>query len=235
MKKFTNDFKDILVYTFTSGATILLFLFLLVLSDFNFWFSLLGSILIGTVFYYQRGKKEMDPRKNSMKLKKLTPEKEAFYQSKGLSKEETQFFRETMNTAKYQIVKIEKNMNSTGKLKAIEHRNNVVRVSKALFKEITKDPQRLHVVDKFLYVHLPSLMELTDKYVEIDRHEAKSKSTYDILDQSAETIDEMSQMIVEDYVRFMSDDIEDMELEVELAKRTINKDNGNTNNLDEEL
>jgi len=234
MKKLTNDFKDILIYTFTSGATILLFLILLVLSDYNFWFALLGSVVIGTVFYYQKGNNDTGPRKNSAKLKKLTPEKEAFYHSKGLSKEETNFFRETMNTAKYQIVKIEKNLDSTGKLRAIEHRNNTVRVAKSLFKEITKDPQRLHVVDKFLYVHLPSLMELTDKYVEIDRHEAKSKSTYDILDKSAETIDEMCQLIVEDYVRFMSEDIEDMELEVELAKRTINKDNGTNNSIEEE-
>lgn len=237
MNKLKRDFKDILLYTFTSGATIILFLILLVLSDFHFWFALIGSLLVGTIFFYQKGNtdfRKQAKKKEPFQLKKLTPEKEAYYHSKGLSKEETSFFRETMNTAKNQILMIEKNLNSVSKLKAIEHRNNTVRVAKSLFKQITKDPQRLHEVDKFLYVHLPSLMELTEKYVEIDKHEAKSRSTYDILDESAGTIDEMCQLIVEDYVRFMSDDIEDMAVEVELAKRTINKANGNDQSLEEE-
>jgi hypothetical protein len=35
----------------------------------------------------------------------------------------------------------------------------------------------------------------------------------------------MCQQIAEDYVKFKSSDIEDMDLEVKLAKRTLNKDN----------
>ena len=47
-----------------------------------------------------------------------------------------------------------------------------------------------------------------------------------MLDRSSQTLDEMCQQIAVDYVEFKSDDIEDMEVEVELAKRSLDKDNG---------
>lgn len=218
-----SDLSNILVYILT--CITILFIFIILLSfQSDFFLSLVISVVIGAGLLYARNKKSQK-NKRSVSLKKVSPEKEAFYKSKGLSKEDIQLFRETMQNAKTQIIQIEKNMSNTGKLKAIEHRNNTTHLSKSLFKEIIKEPNRLHEVDQFLYVHLPSLADLTNKYVEIDNHEKKSRATYDILDKSAETIDEMCQQIAEDYVKFKSNDIEDLDLEVKLAKRTLDKDN----------
>lgn len=220
-----KEFSDILVYALTCITILFVFIILLAL-DINFLIALLLSVVIGWLLLRARGKEDRQQnRKNH--LKKVSSEKEEFYKTKGLSKEDIHYFRETMQKAKNQIIKIEKNMQVTGKLKAIEHRNNTAQLSKALFKEIIKHPNRLHEVDQFLYVHLPSLADLSEKYVEIDNHKAKSKATFDILEKSAETIDGMCRQIAEDYVKFKSSDIEDMDLEVELAKRTLNKDNGN--------
>lgn len=192
------------------------------------------SMVFAGYLFYQEKEQQSGRHVKKARLRKLSPEKESFYKSKGLNKEETIFFRETMQTAKIQITQIEKNMTLAGKLKAIEHRHNVVRIAKSLFKEITQAPNRLHEVDRFLYVHLPSLLDLTDKYVEIDRHEAKNKSTYDILESSTDTIDELCQLVIQDYVSFKSTDLNDMEIEVELAKRTIERDNGHTSSLDQD-
>jgi 5-bromo-4-chloroindolyl phosphate hydrolysis protein len=218
-----KETKDFLVYALT-GITILISFFILHAFTVNTMIALSLSIVFGIVLLYISGKKERDTKRKHQ-LKKVSPEKEEFYKSKGLSKEDIQYFRETMHKAKRQIIQIEKNMNQAGKLKAIEHRNNTAQLAKSLFKEIIKEPNRLHEVDQFLYVHLPSLADLTEKYVEIDNHEKKSKATFDILEKSAETIDGMCQQIAEDYVKFKSSDIEDMDLEVKLAKRTLNKDN----------
>lgn len=219
-----KELTDILVYILACLTILISFILLREWFLLDTFFALLLSIGLGVgLLYASRSKNETEKKKP--RLKKVSSEKEAFYQSKGLSKEDIQYFRETMHKAKKQIIQIEKNMNQTGKLKAIEHRNNTAQLSKALFKEIIREPNRLHEVDQFLYVHLPSLADLTTKYVEIDQHQKKSKATYDILGQSAETIDDMCQQIAEDYVNFKSSDIEDLDLEVQLAKRSLKKDN----------
>ncbi|GEK89874.1 5-bromo-4-chloroindolyl phosphate hydrolysis protein [Alkalibacterium putridalgicola] len=202
---------------------IIMFIFLLLVGfEVNILISFLLSIGIGVLLLNVLTKNSRGNTKE--KLPRLTKEKEEFYSSKGLSKEDIDYFRRTMFQAQQQIITIEQNMQRSGKLRAIEHRNNTVSLAKELFKNITQEPNRLHDVDKFLYVHLPSLADLSEKYVEIEGHKAKSKTTYDILEKSANTIDKMCELIAEDYVKFKADDIQDMSVEVELAKRTFNKD-----------
>ncbi|MGY3750182.1 5-bromo-4-chloroindolyl phosphate hydrolysis family protein [Vagococcus acidifermentans] len=155
----------------------------------------------------------------------LSPEKESHYVELGMTEQEITFFRETMASAKKQIKQLEKNMNSLSKLKAINLRNDTLKASKAMFKEMVKEPTKLHQADRFLYAHLPNIVELTDKYIEINDHEIKNKSTYEALNDSAEAIDAVSKLIVEDYNRFVSDDLEELEVEISIAKQNINRDN----------
>ncbi|SFH66426.1 5-bromo-4-chloroindolyl phosphate hydrolysis family protein [Pisciglobus halotolerans] len=232
MDKLLKNLKDIISYTFTSVTTILIFLILLFLFSFDFWVSLIISLGIGSFLFYKNEQKQTV--RKGQRLGKVSSEKEAFYKSKGLSKEETKFFRETMQTAKINILQLEKNMHASTKLTAIEKRNNTIHLAKELFKAIVSEPNRLHEVDKFLYVHLPSLRDLTSKYIEVDQHEVKQKSTFDVLNKSAQTIDEMCNQIAQDYVSFKSDEVEDMELEVELAKKMMTRDNGDSNEIQQE-
>ena len=174
------------------------------------------------------------PAERVKRLKKISPEKEQFYKSKGLTKEEINYFRETMQSAKLNILKLENSLNTSTKLKAIEKRNNTIHLAKMLFKDIALHPNRLHEVNKFLYVHLPSLTELTQKYLEVDQHEVKQKATYDILNESAETIDSMCDQIAKDYVAFKSDEVDDMELEIELAKKLMTQNNETSDEIQKE-
>lgn len=213
---------------------IIMFIFLLLVGfEINILIAFLLSVGLGVLMLNIFTKNANDSSKE--KLPKLSKEKEEFYTSKGLSKEDIDYFRRTMFQAQQQVVSIEKNMKKSGKLRAIEHRNNTVTLAKELFKNITLEPNRLHDVDKFLYVHLPSLADLSEKYVEIEGHKAKSKTTYDILEKSAQTIDRMSEQIAEDYVKFKEDDIQDMSVEVELAKRTLNNNETDSNGFNQSI
>lgn len=211
-----------LVYAITLFTTLFIFI-LLIGFDLNGFLALLLSIGAGVFMLKKYNSKSSFTKSGRQKLPRLSQEKESFYTSKGLSREDIQYFRKTMHKAKEQVMTIENNMSKSGKLRAIENRNNTIALSKALFKEITNEPNRLHEVDQFLYVHLPSLADLVDKYVEIENHKAKSKATYDILEKSAFTIDKMCGQIVEDYVSFKKDAIQDLDVEIELAKRTLDK------------
>lgn len=161
---------------------------------------------------------------NKPQVPKLTRQKENFYKSKGLSSEDITFFRETMSTAKSQILNIESGFAKSSKLQAIERRNNTVEIAKSLFNDIVKEPDRLHQVNQYLYVHLPSLNDLIQKHNAIDAHKAKSKATYDILSKSADTIDELSQEITNDYLAFKDSDLSSLDMTLDVTKRTMNQD-----------
>lgn len=157
-------------------------------------------------------------------LKPISDERRAYYHEHGLSDEDIQFFRETMNTAKEQIIKADQHFSASSKLKAIRNRTSVIQICQNLFKEIVKAPDRLSEADQFLYVHLPSLEKLTNKYCQISQHQKKARDTYTVLDQSVQTIEKICTAIIEDYLRFMEADVRKLSDEVELAHRQLDKD-----------
>lgn len=156
-------------------------------------------------------------------LPNLSSEKHQHYHNLGMSDQEINFFRETMNTTKKQIIKLENNMNSVPKLKAISLRNDTIKVAKAMFKELVKAPNKLHLADGFLYNHLPNLVELTAKYIEINQHDVKTRNSFEALDKSAKMIDKISQLLLADYEKFVSDDIEDLDVELTIAEQNISR------------
>jgi len=222
-KKTSNNLVMLLLALFT----VLVVVFLLGAFNVGRTPSVIIGILVGFGLYSRYVGKQKPTKKSKKDLQGVSKEREQFYLSRGLSEEDIQFFRETMNNAKGQILQIEENINQVGKLRAIANRNNTLNLIKVLFKDIVNEPERLHEVDQFLYVHLPSLAELTSKYVQINQHQAKSKQTFDVLEKSARTIDEMCQQISKDYVGFRSTDISGLADEVELAKKRLNREGSN--------
>lgn len=195
--------------------------------------SIIGIIGGATLYFRYLYTKKPIKKKKSSELQPVSDERKKLYESKGLSNEDIDFFRTTMNLAKEQILQLEENFQHTGKLRAIANRYDTLNLVKILFKDIVNEPDRLHEVDQFLYVHLPSLTELTNKYVQINQHQAKSKQTFDVLEKSAQTIENMCQQISEDYLLFRSKDIKDLTNEVELAKRRLEREG--TNIQDDEI
>ncbi|MCZ1527588.1 5-bromo-4-chloroindolyl phosphate hydrolysis protein, partial [Enterococcus faecium] len=141
-------------------ALVLLFLFVRN-NSFSF---VLGLLLIGVVLVLwglfgsrrKKGKQEEIPA--------LTDELETHYEKSGMTANEISFFRQTMNQTKNEINQLQMNMQQTAKLKAIDLRHDPVKAAKALFKELVKEPNRLHEASQFLYTHLPNLVDLTNKY-----------------------------------------------------------------------
>src|SRR5690625_3259238 len=107
MKRYIDDFKDIFLFSLSSFTVIGLFLLLLIL-DVDLLFALGISLFIGGYLFYKQNNTTNARGVGKQRLKRLSPEKESFYKSKGMSKDEIHFFRETMQTAKIQILKIEK-------------------------------------------------------------------------------------------------------------------------------
>lgn len=184
---------------------------------------LLGYFLIGLITLLLIFPKTSKKKKQN--IIPLTKEKKEDYLQLGMTEQEIIFFRETMNQTKNQIIQLQKNMSTSTKLKTINLRNDTLKVVQSLFKEIVKEPTKIHSANHFLYTHLPNLVDLTTKYIEIDSHEIKNKQTYEKLEESALIIDQISKLIKKDYEQFLSEEIEELDLEISVAKKSLKEDN----------
>lgn len=164
-------------------------------------------------------------KKQEEEMPAMSREKENYYEELGMSPSEIELFRDTMNNAKKQINRIQKNIGQSAKLKAVDLRHDTLKAAKALFKELVKEPTRLHDASHFIYTHLPNLADLTDKYIEINEHEIKNKETYAKLEESTQVIDQLATLIVQDYQKFVSDDLDDLDVEISIAKQSLKRDN----------
>ncbi|MFV0557325.1 MAG: 5-bromo-4-chloroindolyl phosphate hydrolysis family protein [Enterococcus sp.] len=180
----------------------------------------IGALL---VFWALKGKGKKPTDKQVVPT--LSKEKEAHYVESGMSASEITFFRDTMNQAKEQINLLQKNINNNAKLKTIDLRHDTLRAAKAMFKELVKDPQKLHAASHFLYTHLPNMVELTNTFIEINDHEIKSKETYEKIEESAQIIDQMAALISQDYQQFVADDLAELDVELSIAKQSLKRDN----------
>lgn len=193
------------------------------------WCSMVGNtswptifILIGVFFIFRGIVGQKTAR--AKKIPTLSKEREDHYLETGMSKREIDVFRETMSQTKEAIDQLQQNMTQNARLKAVDLRHNSVRAAKALFKELVKEPQKLAFASHFLYTHLPNLVDLTDKYLEISAHEIKSKETYDKMEESLLVIDQLAALIAKDYQNFVSDDFEELDVELSLAKQSIQRE-----------
>lgn len=182
-------------------------------------------LIVGTVFIIWGLFGSSKKKKRPAEIPDLSKELEAHYEESGMTPSEITFFRQTMNQTKTEISQLQQNMQQTAKLKSIDLRHDTVKAAKALFKELVKEPHRLHEASQFLYTHLPNLIDLTNKYIEINDHEIKNKQTYAKLEESAVIIDQLASLISQDYQKFVSDDLEDLDVELSIAKQSLKRDN----------
>lgn len=149
------------------------------------------------------------------------------YQLIGLSDDEVQLFRKTMQEAKSNIQHLEATTQASPQLKAIALKHRTINISQAYFKALVSEPKRLIEADSFLYKHLPNLVHLSQKYLEINQHEVKTTATYEVLEKSLKSINDLSSEIANDYTKFVADDIDDLKQQINAANQTIQKEPAN--------
>ena len=195
------------------------FMAFVIFGNFNSLLFILGVSLLVFAF---RSKGKAAPKES---LPSLTKKREEAYLANGMTPREIELFRETLNLTKQQIDRLQMNIQRNTKLKAIDLRHDTLRAAKGLFKELVKEPTRLHEASHFLYTHLPNMVDLTDKYIEINDHEVKSRETYEKMEESVQIIDQLASLITSDYQQFVSDDLDDLDVELSIAKQSLKRDN----------
>lgn len=198
-----------------------------------------AHVLLHLLKYFVQFVSNGQPNRQSSHKNVKADMRDHYYQA-GLDDGEIEYFREQMATAQQQILTLEKNMQATVKLKAIDQEHNTLATAKHYFKDIVQEPKRIASAGDFLYKLLPTMVDLTSKYNEINQHVAKNKQTYLILNRSAEVINNLAQEITEDYLAFHEATFQAFDDDIKYAEHIMGQDKDwdsifNQSNPDDEI
>lgn len=145
-----------------------------------------------------------------------------FIKSQGLTRREYKYIEGNLNEAKKKIDRLNKALFSVRQLSALKQNMEILRVSRKIYRITKKEPKRFYLGEKFYFYHLDSFVELAEKYSFLSSQPTKNHELTQSLKETRRTIDEMRYAIEKDLVMVLSDDIDHLQFELDVAKQNMN-------------
>ncbi|MEY9973681.1 5-bromo-4-chloroindolyl phosphate hydrolysis protein [Lysinibacillus sp. RC46] len=147
-------------------------------------------------------------------------QKKKFMQIAGITKEEYKHIDTQLTAANKNIQTLSQNYLRVRSVSAFKQLLEMTRISKNIVKVVKTDPRKFYNVEQFFYAHLPSAVELTDKYTMLSRQPVKDKEIQITLSKTRETLTDLNDTIQIDLKDALSNDIDHLQMEIEFANRS---------------
>lgn len=144
-----------------------------------------------------------------------------FLKKNGLTRKEYRYIRKNLEEAKKKIARLNKNLFSIRHFPSIKQRIELLRIIRKIYSMTKKEPKRFYQAERFYFSHLDSVLELTEKYAFISSQPKKNRELDEALYQTRETLSEISKAIEKDLYQVLSNDLEHLSFEIDVAKHSI--------------
>ena len=173
----------------------------------GFWISGFWSLLAGTGTYYG--------------LKMYTTKK--LLEQHGLSRREYKLVERNLKEAKQKIKRLQKAFFTVQSLGSAKKNFETLRVVYKIYNITKKEPKRFFLAEEFYFSHLDSLVEISEKYSFLASQPAKTAELTKQLHETKHTLDEMVKVIEGDLYKVIETDINTLNFELDVAKKTIDR------------
>jgi len=140
-----------------------------------------------------------------------------------LTRKEYRYIKKNLKEAKLKIKRLNRSIFKIRDIYSVKQRIDINRITKKIHKMTSKEPKRFYKAEEFYFSHLDSLVELTEKYSFLSSQPKQNREMGQSLIETRRTLNELSKVIEEDLYRVISDDIETLNFEIDVAKHTIQK------------
>jgi 5-bromo-4-chloroindolyl phosphate hydrolysis protein len=147
----------------------------------------------------------------------------SFLKKHGLSRKEYRYIQKNLAEANKKIRRLNKSLFTIRDLNSVKQRIDILRIIKKIQKMAAKEPKRFYQAEHFYFSHLDSVVELTEKYNFLISQPKKSLEINQSLIETRQTLNEMSRILEEDLYQVVSNDVDHLNFEIDVAKNTINK------------
>lgn len=203
-----NRFLSFLVQGLVTvpSATIIWFLSYFAF-DLTFWISS-GISLAGGVIVYNVTSAVMTSR---------------FLKKHQLTRKEYRYIKKNLDEAKQKINRLNKSLFSIRDLPTLKQRLDVLRITRKIHSMTKTEPKRFYKAEKFYFSHLDSVVELTEKYRFLSQQPKKSHEIDVSLYETRQTLTDLTKALEQDLYYVVSDDVDSLNFEIDVAKHSIKK------------
>ncbi|MBM7584118.1 5-bromo-4-chloroindolyl phosphate hydrolysis protein [Bacillus pakistanensis] len=197
---------SIIRFLLAFSVTMILFLSLIISGTTDFWFSLLIGILGGVL--------------SSLVIKWC--QLRLFLKKCGLNYKEYIYIQKNLKEAKIKIKRLQKTQFKVRSLGAFKQIFELNRLSKRIFTIVTKQPNKYYQCEQFFFHHLDSAVELSEKYTFLSTQPLKEDHVVESLTETKKTLQNLNQSLNDDLLKVLSEDIDTLNFELDVAKRNNN-------------
>lgn len=148
--------------------------------------------------------------------------KHRFIKSQGLSRKEYKYIEQNLDEANKKIKRLNKALFSVRQISTLKQNRDILRISRKIYRITKKEPKRFYLAEKFYFYHLDSFVELAEKYSFLSDQPTKNHELNQSLKETRRTIDEMRYALEKDLDQVLSNDINELHFELDVAKRNMN-------------
>lgn len=147
----------------------------------------------------------------------------SFLKKHQLTRKEFRYIRKNLAEANKKINRLNKSLFSIRDLSTVKQRIDILRITKKIQKMALKEPKRFYQAEPFYFSHLDSIVELTEKYSFLATQPKKNIEINQSLIETRQTLNEMTKVLEEDLYHVVSNDVDTLNFEIDVAKHTIKK------------
>ncbi|PLS02078.1 5-bromo-4-chloroindolyl phosphate hydrolysis family protein [Neobacillus cucumis] len=203
-----NPFLALLIRSFVAvPVTAITWLICFFPLDFTFVASTMIAILSGVLTHVV-----LSPFQNISYIKKHQ-----------LTRKEYRYIKKNLKEAKQKIKRLNRSIFKIRDIYSVKQRIDINRITKKIHKMTLKEPRRFYKAEEFYFSHLDSVVELTEKYSLLSSQPKQNHEMNQSLIETRRTLNDLTKVLEEDLYRVISDDIDTLNFEIDVAKHTIQK------------
>lgn len=146
-----------------------------------------------------------------------------FLKKHQLTRKEYRYIKKNLDDAKHKINRLNKALFSIRDISTLKQRLDVLRITKKIHSLTKTEPKRFYKAEKFYFSHLDSVVELTEKYKFLSVQPKKNHEIDLSLYDTKQTLTDLTKVLEDDLYYIISDDIDHLNFEIDVAKHSIKK------------
>lgn len=141
----------------------------------------------------------------------------------GISKSEYQFIEAQLKQARAHIQTLNQQYVRVRSVRSFKQINEMSKLAKRIINIVQTSPQKFYAVEDFFYAHLPTAVQLSDKYTLLTKEQVPGTEVHLALEETRKTLKELQITMEADLKSALSSDIENLKIELDFAKLSNEK------------
>ncbi|MBS4209685.1 5-bromo-4-chloroindolyl phosphate hydrolysis family protein [Bacillus sp. FJAT-50079] len=146
-----------------------------------------------------------------------------FLKKNNLTRKDYVYIQKNLDEAKKKINRLQKAFFSVRTMGAFKQLYELNKLVKRMHSIVSKDPRRFYQSERFFFYHLDSVVELSERYADLAAQPIKNDTIYLSLKETQSTLGDLSESIKKDIYDALSNDIDELNFELDVAKHSLKK------------